>query len=228
RLQQTWTAPIYAFFSPDVTIGYNDVGRRYHAFRCNAKPCKGRQGSLVHRYLDTSDAKSTGNLRRHAKNCWGIETVERADDADDADEVRATIAKAKKFDGSITAHFARKKGAVTYSHRQHTKAETRLTYDRAFQSLMKTGRPSYYLPSASTCSCDAKNVFKGARGKVAKILREYEGKVSFATDAWTSPNHRAYMAVTAHLEHKGEPLCFLLDLVEVAKSHTGVNLATAF
>ena len=36
------------------------------------------------------------------------------------------------------------------------------------------------------------------------------------------------MAITVHLEHKGEPISLLLDIVEVAKSHTGVNLATAF
>ena len=36
------------------------------------------------------------------------------------------------------------------------------------------------------------------------------------------------MAVTVHLKHKGEPILMLLDIVEVAKSHTGVNLASAF
>ena len=36
------------------------------------------------------------------------------------------------------------------------------------------------------------------------------------------------MAITVHFEHRGEPISLLLDIVEVAKSHTGVNLATAF
>ena len=48
------------------------------------------------------------------------------------------------------------------------------------------------------------------------------------TDAWTSPNHKAYVAFTVHFEHKGELMLMLLDLVEVAKSHSGVNLANAF
>lgn len=52
--------------------------------------------------------------------------------------------------------------------------------------------------------------------------------MSFGTDAWTSPNHKAYVAVTVHLERDGVVLCLLLDIVEVACSHTGVNLATAF
>ncbi|GLB45805.1 hypothetical protein LshimejAT787_3000140 [Lyophyllum shimeji] len=60
------------------------------------------------------------------------------------------------------------------------------------------------------------------------MLRKYEGELNFATDAWTSPNHKAYVAVTVHLEHDGVPITMLLDVVEVAESHTGVNLAVVF
>jgi hypothetical protein len=52
--------------------------------------------------------------------------------------------------------------------------------------------------------------------------------LSFGTDAWTSPNSKAYVAVTVHLEQNGTPLCLLLDIVEVAESHSGENLAVAF
>jgi len=48
------------------------------------------------------------------------------------------------------------------------------------------------------------------------------------TNAWTSPNHKAYVAFTVHFKHEGALISMLLDLVEVAKSHTGVNLAEAF
>lgn len=34
--------------------------------------------------------------------------------------------------------------------------------------------------------------------------------------------------VTVHLEQNGEPMSFLLDLVEVVKLHSGMNLATTF
>jgi hypothetical protein len=34
--------------------------------------------------------------------------------------------------------------------------------------------------------------------------------------------------MTVHLERDGKPLSMLLDVVEVPKSHTGVNLAIAF
>ncbi len=36
------------------------------------------------------------------------------------------------------------------------------------------------------------------------------------------------MAVTVHFEHEGVPISMLLDLVEVARSHSGVNLAETF
>jgi hypothetical protein len=58
--------------------------------------------------------------------------------------------------------------------------------------------------------------------------QDYDGSLSFATDAWTSPNHKAYIAVTVHFEEKGVLVSMLLDLVDVAKSHSGLNLAAAF
>jgi hypothetical protein len=36
------------------------------------------------------------------------------------------------------------------------------------------------------------------------------------------------VAITVHFENEGVPVAMLLDLVEVAKSHSGVNLACAF
>lgn len=97
-------------------------GRPAHEFKCGARGCKG----TVRRYLDTKDAGSTGNLRRHAKSCWGIDVVSAADDAKNADEVRMSIRPGLLRDGSITTAFKRKgKGKVTYSHRQHTHQETK-------------------------------------------------------------------------------------------------------
>ncbi|KAF9225171.1 hypothetical protein BS17DRAFT_700379, partial [Gyrodon lividus] len=58
--------------------------------------------------------------------------------------------------------------------------------------------------------------------------KEYDGKVNFTTDAWTAPNHRVFIAFTVHLEHKGEPLTMPLDIVEVVRSHTGLEMATVF
>jgi hypothetical protein len=60
------------------------------------------------------------------------------------------------------------------------------------------------------------------------MLQEHEGKLNFATDAWTSPNHKAFIAVTVHFEIGGKPMSMLLDMIEVAMAHSGVNLAQAF
>ena len=60
------------------------------------------------------------------------------------------------------------------------------------------------------------------------FFEEYKGELSFATDAWTLPNHKAFIAITMHFENNGEPMCVLLDLVEVAESHSGLTLAAVF
>jgi hypothetical protein len=56
----------------------------------------------------------------------------------------------------------------------------------------------------------------------------HDGALNFATDAWTSPNNQAFIAVTVHLETNGVPETLLLDIVECARSHTGANLASTF
>ena len=43
--------------------------------------------------------------------------------------------------------------------------------DRGFRSLMRTGRPEYYLPSCSTVSRDVRLVFARTRNRIAKMLR---------------------------------------------------------
>ncbi|KAJ8515393.1 hypothetical protein ONZ45_g7180 [Pleurotus djamor] len=240
RMKRKWRSPIYGFFQPEVKVDYRH-GRKRHTFVCAAKGC----GHKTHRYLDTTDAQSTGNMRKHAVTCWGKETVEKADEAGDVDVVRTNIVQGILRDGKITAAFERKgKGKVTFSHRQHTKIETKaeivrwvteslrpfkIVSDRGFQCLMKTGRPGYYLPSPTTVSRDVKLVFARARKRMAKMLQEYDGDLNFATDAWTSPNHRAFVAITVHLEMDGEPISILLDLVEVSEvCNLGFNLAAAF
>jgi hypothetical protein len=100
--------------------------------------------------------------------------------------------------------------------------------DHGFNCLMKMGRPSQYIPSPSTVSRDVKIVLKKTRQRISKMLQEHNEALSFATDAWTSPNHKVFVTVTIHLEVNGVLLCMVLDLVEVARSHSGFNLATVF
>jgi hypothetical protein len=145
---------------------------------------------------------------------------------------------------SITAVFERKgKGKVSYSHRQHTQTEARaaiiqwvseskrsfnIVSDRGFQCLMKTRRPEIHIPSPSTVSHDVKKVFVNVRKCMAKMLQEHDGNLNFATDTWTSPNHWVFVAVTVHFETNSVLVSLLLDLVEVATSHLGINFAAAF
>ena len=108
--------------------------------------------------------------------------------------------------------------------------------DQGFKSLIKTGRPEHYLPSKSTVSRDVRLVFVNVRKRMAKMMQvsryytqslaatilnilpqEYEGNLNFATDAWTSPNHKSFVAVSVHFEHRGKPMCIILYVVEVAK-----------
>jgi hypothetical protein len=124
RLSKDWDAPVYAFFKPTPTVEYVN-GRKAHVFECTAQRCHCRS-RFVRRFLDKSDAKSTSNLRRHAKLCWGEETVTTADETQDATTAREALRDGKKVDGSITSAFQRlAQGRTTYSHRQHTKAEAR-------------------------------------------------------------------------------------------------------
>ena len=109
------------FFEP-VPRSIKVEGHPAHEFKCTAQGCK----ATVRRYLDTKDARLTGNLCRHARSCWGADVVTAANDARNADEVRTEMRPGLLRDGSITAAFERKgKGKVTYSHRQHTHQETK-------------------------------------------------------------------------------------------------------
>ena len=52
-----------------------------------------------------------------------------------------------------------------------SKRPFQIVNDRGFQSLMKTGRPEYHLPSMQTVSRDVKRVFVQARKRIAKMLQ---------------------------------------------------------
>ena len=65
-------------------------------------------------------------------------------------------------------------------------------------------------------------------GIIPSTHQEYKGRLSFAADAWTSPNHRAFIAISVHFQVNGTPLSTLLDIVEIPQSHTGVFLAQGF
>ncbi|KAI0693044.1 hypothetical protein C8T65DRAFT_526516, partial [Cerioporus squamosus] len=226
--QRKWKSYTYAFYQPKVNIIIKSPTKIGHEFTCAKPGCK----QTIIRYLDTHDATSTGNLRDHAKSCWGLEIVRAAEGVGDHLKVRPMV-EAYGRSGTITKIFKHiGKGKVSYSTRQHTAAETRawivrwvaenkrpyeIVGDRAFLMLMKTGRPEYKLPSPSTVSRDVLRVFAKCRSQIAQMLKDFEGDLNFTCDAWTSPNHKALVAFAVHLHHEGSPLSFLLDVVEVAE-----------
>jgi len=120
-MSRKWTSSIYAFFNVTPLIEYID-GRKCHTFKCLAKGCK----HTIRRFLDGKDGQSTGNMRRHAKTCWGEDAVAAADNAKDASQARTKVVQGVLRTGSITTAFERKgKVKVTYSHKQHTRTETK-------------------------------------------------------------------------------------------------------
>jgi hypothetical protein len=100
--------------------------------------------------------------------------------------------------------------------------------DPELVNLFTTGHPHLKVPSPNTVQRDVKAAYNKCRQRITKLLREHPGHIHFATDAWTSTNHHAFVAWTVHLEHNGVMLAFLLDILEVPESHTGVVLAKAF
>jgi hypothetical protein len=74
---------VYVFFKPTPTIEYIK-DHHVHVFECSAAHCIGKvNGQMVHRYLNTGNTKSTSNLHKHAKICWGGEAVAAADSTRD-------------------------------------------------------------------------------------------------------------------------------------------------
>ncbi|KAJ3566510.1 hypothetical protein NP233_g6964 [Leucocoprinus birnbaumii] len=212
RLMKSWNSAVYGFYKPIPVIDDID-GHHVHVFTCSASGCRHK----VRWYLDKNDRCSTSNLHDHAKKCWGEEVVKHAQAIKDLNQVCQTVGKIKNhLNGDITAMFSRleEKGTVTYSHHQHT--------------TKQASRPMYCVPSAVTVGRDVWHIFKKTKKHISEMLQGYDGALSFATDGWTSTNHKAYIAVTVHLIMDGKPLVLLLDIIELPILHSGINLAHAF
>ncbi|KAG1734951.1 uncharacterized protein EDB91DRAFT_1056620, partial [Suillus paluster] len=163
-----------------------------------ARKCKTALGG-VRRYQDTKDKSSTTNLKHHAIGCFGEDAINNAMKGKDA----------SANSGSIYAAFARQgQQPVHYSHRTHTNPE-----------LLCAGRPNIELSSSDVLSRNIKVAFEKCSEHIGKLLCDHPGRLHFAMDAWTSPNHRAFVAWTVHLECEGKMFPFLLDIIEVAKVH---------
>lgn len=95
-------------------------------FQCSTKNCTARDGHLVKRNINTQNATSTLNLKKHALKCWGEELVKAVMAVRSVHEAWAVLKeKGGLRDGSILAAF-QKAGheQVTYSNRALTNLES--------------------------------------------------------------------------------------------------------
>ncbi|KAJ7050239.1 hypothetical protein C8F01DRAFT_1001087, partial [Mycena amicta] len=224
--KKTWRSHIYAFYHGDVAIEYRK-GQLHHVFTCAARNCKKK----IARNQTTMDKHSTQNLRSHAKKCWGEDNILAAEKVQNLNEARrvlraSTGATNQRLTDIFKAHAVN--DGETFSHVPLTKEQSRclrpfcIVKDRAYRFLMKSGRPSTYIPSPSTVARDVNELFTKTRDRIKNHFQARStnttGCVSLATDAWTSPNHRAFVAVSGHWEEEGKRHNCLLDFVEVPKA----------
>jgi hypothetical protein len=79
---------------------------------------------------------------------------------------------------------------------------------------------SLCVDSTACCYNATGKWFSLINNQIINTYQEYNGKINFTTDSWSSPNHHALVTFSAHFEHKGEPLSIPLDVVEVGKVKT--------
>jgi hypothetical protein len=146
-MRKKWQSAVYAFFEPDIRIEYEVKGaarRKCHIFSCAGGHCSTR----IKRYLDTKDAQSTSNMRKHVVKCWGREVLAAAEKEDDMSERRHMVNDYLRT-GKITMFFKRRAEGqtVTYSVIQHTRPEIRyVTHSVSLYSL------PHRLPQPRVCS----------------------------------------------------------------------------
>ncbi|KAH9962334.1 hypothetical protein BC827DRAFT_1110163, partial [Russula dissimulans] len=180
RLWKMWCSPVYGFFKVKVEIKYED-NCKYHYFKCAVRCCKGKGG--VRHYQDSQDRAATSNLKTHAVRCFGTDAVDAAFKKGPSTTPGTSIFGAFAQLGHQP---------VSFLHRAHTIDETRFASFPLL--LMKTGQPGAMILSPMTVSRDIKIVFEQCHEYINKILKEHLGRIHFATDAWTSSNHRAFVA----------------------------------
>ncbi|KAL1725340.1 hypothetical protein EV714DRAFT_221514, partial [Schizophyllum commune] len=231
RMMKNWTSPIYVFFHAVPEIEQPEYIPLRALLVVSSSNLNKGCSKRIRRYLDTGDKVSTSNMTRHAITCWGKRAVDVAQSYETATAAQESVTTPMKKDGDIKLSFECKgKGKITYTTRPHTKTEINfrpfaVVEDDGFKRLMKTGQPDHYIPSCSTVSRDVKRVFVKTRTRIARMLQEYESDLSFQTDCWTSPNHKAYMGTTVTFKHNGSMLTLVLDVVEVAKVRRQLNKA---
>lgn len=176
-MRKGWDAPVYAFYSEDVDaieIG----GRRIHVFACTI--CQKK----VNRYLDSGDARSTSNLRKHVAKCRGDEALASADAMVTAMAARPCVEKMVR-NGTLTGAFSQSPGNK-FATRPLTKTEGEaftaqwiceslrpfdIVEDPGYRRLVKTGRPDFPTPSSKTLRQNVYNIYDRVLPRVSRMLK---------------------------------------------------------
>ncbi|KAK7015919.1 hypothetical protein VNI00_018991 [Paramarasmius palmivorus] len=218
-----WKSPIYGFYEKPFYEECGPLKQPTHTFRCTA--CK----LDVRRYQDTADANSLSNLRKHVIHCCGGQAVKAIiDSGETPDKVQAKVGDKKGVNLDIKGLFDNQRKA-DHEHSSMIKALTKdIVLNVSAGSPRITRCPHYWLPHPMVVLRDTKTAFAQTRKRILKMLCEYQGDIHFTTDAWTSGNHKSFVAITAHIILKGQQTTILLDFLELAKSHTGITLTQEF
>jgi len=80
--------------------------------------------------------------------------------------------------------------------------------------------------SEKTIRSDIKKYFETAKATIKKHLSLARSRIHISYDLWTSPNHKAMMAIVAHWTTEDyEVKSALLVIREVHGEHSGENIA---
>ncbi|KAJ3756476.1 hypothetical protein EV360DRAFT_16419, partial [Lentinula raphanica] len=230
-------SPVYAFFDaePQIEYGKSDTPD-YLVYRCTKCSEKLWQG------LKTGDRGSTGNMKDHVKKCWGEEALAAIKEStlDQARKAVRDLSKGKQStltaflfhpNPACSARLDTPHSMVTACWAAESAHPFRIVSDCCYKWLQKEGRPNQYVPSKETVGRDVKILYAASKDHLVKEFQEYEYLIPIELDCWSSPNHRAFMSIIAHVLHKEkedgpEALTeILLNFVELLCSHSGENMA---
>ena len=193
RLKEGWRSAVYQFFSSNVTVGY-DNGCKYHFFKCVAQRCRNKGLHGVRRYQDSKDQGTTSNREVQWLDLC-IFCVSRPGPGQShtshAHSIQNTGPPCPLVCGKFPPDEDSFRSTIPHFDESRPPLSHRL------------------LPSGATSRQPLNTVVNTSTTFSRTML------ATSASDAWTSPNHCAFVAWTIHLHHEGHLLCFLLDVIEV-------------
>jgi hypothetical protein len=90
--------------------------------------------------------------------------------------------------------------------------------DPNFREMIHTMNPAAVVPSKDTIRREIDRRFGEEKKRVRSMLQGVPGRLSFAVDAWTSPNMRAFLGITVHwIDADWELRSLLLDMAPLVE-----------